>query len=144
MATVHLLALCLAALPLGCASAPAPVSTTEVQALLDAQRAAWDQGDLEAFMAGYWRSPQLGFVGSTGLTTGFDETLARYRAAYPDAAARGTLTFELVRVTPLAGGRAAVAVGRWHLARAEPASGWFSIVLERRPEGLRIVHDHSS
>lgn len=32
-----------------------------VRAVLDAQAAAWNRGDLDGFMAGYWKSPALTF-----------------------------------------------------------------------------------
>ncbi len=125
--------------------ARAIVTAAECQALLDAQREAWDRGDFEAFMAGYWNSPELGFVGSSGLRQGYAATLKGYRDGYPDAESRGKLTFELVRVRPLdSAPHCAVVVGRWFLERGAPIDGWFSLVVERRPEGLRIVHDHSS
>ena len=120
-----------------------PITIDEASAILDAQRAAWNDGDLRGFMAGYWNSPDLTFVGSSGLTRGFEPTLARYLSSYPDAASRGTLTFELVEVRPL-GLTHALVIGRWMLERDDAAEGWFSLVLERRPEGVRIVHDHSS
>ena len=112
-------------------------------AMLTAQADAWNRGDLDAFMATYWHSPELTFVGATGLQRGYDDVLARYLRAYPDAAARGTLRFELCEHRPLGGGLALV-VGRYNLQRDEPATGMFTLVLERRPEGVRIVHDHSS
>lgn len=128
----------------GCATAPAPIHGDEVQAMLDTQREAWNRGDLEAFMATYWRSPDLTFVGGSGITRGHAETLARYRAAYPDATSRGRLDFELLEVRPIGDGTAALVIGRWRLTREAPASGIFTLVVERAAGGLRIVHDHSS
>ena len=74
---------------------------------------------------------------------GFDEVLARYQRVYPDAASRGRLRFELVQFRPLRAG-AALVIGRYRLDREQPAEGMFTLVLERRSEGVRIVHDHSS
>jgi beta-aspartyl-peptidase (threonine type) len=121
-----------------------PIETAEVEALLAAQAEAWGRGDFDAFMATYLDSEALTFVGSGGLTRGHAATLARYRLAYPDAAARGVLGFELLEVRPLGAGRTALVLGRWRLERGAPVAGTFSLVVERRPEGLRIVHDHSS
>ncbi len=127
---------------LGACATP-PIERAEIQAMLDAQREAWNRGDLEAFMATYWRSDALSFVGSSGLTRGWDATLANYERGYPDAAARGTLGFELLELRALGAARALV-VGRFRLERADPAEGYFTLVVARGPDGLRIVHDHSS
>lgn len=122
----------------------APVSTVDVLVMMETQAEAWNRGDLVAFMEPYWDSEELTFVGSSGVTRGFDETLARYQASYPDAATRGKLRFELLEVRDLGRGDAALVLGRFYLDRESPASGTFSLVVERRPEGLRIIHDHSS
>ncbi|MEY2980502.1 MAG: YybH family protein [Planctomycetota bacterium] len=122
----------------------APIRDVDVQGMLDVQASAWNRGDLVAFMEPYWDSDALTFVGSSGVTRGYDETLARYQKAYPDAATRGQLRFELLDVRPLGQGGAALVLGRFYLEREEPASGTFSLVVERLPEGLRITHDHSS
>lgn len=122
----------------------APIRDSDVQGMLDVQAEAWNRGDLVAFMEPYWDSVDLTFVGSSGVTRGHDETLARYQASYPNAATRGRLRFELLDVRPIGQGGAALVLGRFYLDRDEPASGTFSLVVERLPEGLRITHDHSS
>ena len=137
---VSLLALLLASLG-ACTGAPIPQA--ELQAVLDAQREAWNKGDLEGFMQTYEHSDELGFVGASGLTRGWEPTLANYRRGYPDAESRGRLDFELLSVRPL-GADHAVVVGRYHLERAEPADGFFTLVVVRTSDGLRILHDHSS
>lgn len=116
-----------------------------VQALLDAQAAAWNDGDLEGFMAGYARTDTLRFASGDRVRTGWQATLDAYRRGYPDRQAMGTLAFEGVDVTPLATG-AALAFGRWRLTRpdADGARGLFTLVLHRTPDGWRIVHDHTS
>jgi ketosteroid isomerase-like protein len=125
------------------ACAGPPIATAEVQTLLDQQAACWNAGDLPGFMATYWRDPALTFAGSRGITRGWEQVLGNYERGYPDAAARGTLRFSLLEVRPLGDGCALV-LGRFELVRAAPASGFFTIVIQRRPEGLRIVHDHTS
>ena len=129
----------------GCATTPRgdAIAAGEVAAVLDAQASAWNRGDFDGFMAGYWPDPGLTFVGSRGVTRGWERVLDGYRRGYPDAEARGTLSFELLEVRPLGTGHA-LALGRFAIAGASPSSGTFTLVLERRPEGLRIVHDHTS
>ncbi|MBK7533969.1 MAG: nuclear transport factor 2 family protein [Myxococcales bacterium] len=116
-----------------------------VEAVLTAQAAAWNRGDLEGYMQGYARSDALVFTSGSKVRTGFDETLASYRKKYgSDRSSMGSLTFTLQRVDPV-GASGAVVLGRWDLQLASgPAGGVFSVVLERRAEGWRIIHDHTS
>src|ERR1700675_4145318 len=66
---------------------------TEIRKILDAQQNAWNQGNVDAFLEGYWRSPDLTFSGSGGIARGWDGVLARYKKNYPDRAAMGQLEF---------------------------------------------------
>jgi uncharacterized protein (TIGR02246 family) len=115
-----------------------------IRALLDMQSTAWNRGDVEGFMAGYWNSEKTTFAGSNGVLRGWHALRERYRRSYPDRAAMGTLTFSELEITTL-GPDAAVVLGRWQLERASgPVGGVFSLVLRKLPEGWRIVHDHTS
>ncbi len=53
-----------------------------IHKVFDAQIAAWNRGDLEAFMAGYWHSPELVFYSNNAETHGWQATLDRYRKTY--------------------------------------------------------------
>lgn len=117
-----------------------------IRAVLDAQVAAWNRGDLEGYMKGYWRSPQLSFFGGAERTRGFDETLARYRKKYQaEGRAMGTLTFTELTIE-VVGPDAAFARGAWHLALPDGKrpEGLFTLVLRKKAEGWRVIHDHSS
>ncbi len=115
-----------------------------IRAVLDAQEAAWNRGDLEAFMAGYWKSDRTAFVGSSGILRGWQAVLDRYRRTYPDRAAMGRLTFSDLEITVLAPD-AALVLGRWELERAsDRPGGVFTLVARKFPEGWRIIHDHTS
>lgn len=121
---------------------------TAIDALLERQRAAWNTGDVEAFMAaGYWASEGLTYLSGGEWTRGYDAVLRNYRERYLSAGAEmGTLTFTDVQVVAL-GPDAALARGRYHLDFTDtpPADGLFSLVLRRLDEGRwRIVHDHTS
>jgi beta-aspartyl-peptidase (threonine type) len=116
------------------------------RAVLDAQVAAWNRGDLEAFMAGYWRSPELVFCSGDTVTKGWDETLARYRARYhAEGREMGRLRFDGIEVIPL-GEDAAVARGAWRLRMSDGKEphGLFTLLLRRLDGAWRIVHDHTS
>lgn len=114
-----------------------------IQAVLNAQQQAWNRGDVDAFLVGYWRSPELTFAGSSGVSRGWDGVLARYKKNYPDRAAMGQLDFSELEFRFL-GADAAVVLGKWHLQREKEIGGVFTLVWQRFPEGWRIVHDHTS
>jgi ketosteroid isomerase-like protein len=112
--------------------------------VLTAQQGAWNRGDVDAFLQGYWRSPELTFSGSSGIARGWDGVLARYKEHYPNREAMGKLEFSALEFRCL-GSDAALVLGHWHLARQRgDVGGVFSLVLERFPEGWRIIHDHTS
>ena len=115
-----------------------------IEAVLTAQQQAWNRGNVEAFLDGYWRSPELTFSGSSGISRGWDNVLSRYKKNYPDRAAMGTLDFSNLEFRFL-GPDAALVLGRWHLRREkDELGGVFSLVWQRFPEGWRIIHDHTS
>ena len=116
----------------------------EVRAVLDAQAAAWNRGDVESFMQGYWKSEKTEFVGSSGVVRGWQGVLDRYRRSYPDKSAMGRLTFSDLEVTGLSPD-AALVLGHWQLEREhDHPGGVFTLVFRRFPEGWRIIHDHTS
>ena len=116
-----------------------------IHAVLSAQQAAWNRGDVDAFLVGYWRSPELTFSGSSGVARGWEGVLARYKKSYPDKAAMGQLDFSELEFRFL-GPDAALVLGRWHLKREkeEDVGGVFTLVWERFPDGWKIIHDHTS
>lgn len=116
----------------------------ELRALLDAQVAAWNRGDVEGFMQGYWKSDGTIFVGSGGVLRGWQAVLDRYHRSYPDRAAMGRLEFSQLEITPLAPD-AAVILGHWQLVREKDRpGGYFTLIARRMPGGWRIIHDHTS
>jgi ketosteroid isomerase-like protein len=141
------LALVLAA----CASTTPRVGTFEpadrlaIQRLLENQIAAWNRGDLPSYMDGYARIPGLIFTSGGDVRRGWQEALNHYQSRYViESKAMGTLRFEIDSIDPV-GADGAVVLGRWELTdTAHPGRGVFSLVLERRSEGWRIVHDHTS
>jgi uncharacterized protein (TIGR02246 family) len=115
-----------------------------IDAVLNEQEQAWNRGDVDAFLTGYWHSPELTFEGSSGISRGWDGVLARYKKNYPDRAAMGQLDFSEVEFRFL-GPDAALVLGHWHLKREKgDIGGVFSLVWQRFPEGWKIIHDHTS
>ena len=134
------------ALPLAsCRSAE--TSVREIDAVYHAQEAAWNRGDVEGFMrAGYWHSPRLTFYSGGNVTHGYDEMLQHYLASYKAGGKEtGKLTFSDVEIV-LLGNDHALLRGHWFVdfEKKEDQGGLFTLVLERRPEGWRILHDHTS
>ena len=117
----------------------------EVRAVLDAQVASWNRGDLEGFMQTYWHSPELTFNSGTNQTAGWEATFERYKKRYQsEGKEMGTLRLDEINVLML-GNDAAVARGRWRLTLRETSpGGLFTLILRRFPEGWRIIHDHTS
>jgi ketosteroid isomerase-like protein len=118
---------------------------TAVRAVLQAQVEAWNHRDLDAFMMGYWKSPNLTFFSGATETQGWQSTLDRYKKNYQSAgASMGTLSFTDLRVEPLASDAAFVR-GRFHLVMPDgkQPEGLFTLIFRKFPEGWRIVHDHS-
>jgi ketosteroid isomerase-like protein len=122
-----------------------PADRAAVEAVLARQAAAWNRGDLAGYMDGYLRADALVFTSGGRIRRGFDEAFAAYQQRYGgDRAGMGTLSFEILSVQPV-GADGAVVLGRWRLEGTPNAGGGvFSVVLERRPEGWRVVHDHTS
>ena len=115
-----------------------------IAAALNAQQAAWNRGDVAVFLEGYWRSPELSFSGSSGITRGFDEVRQRYKTRYADRAAMGHLDFSELEFRFL-GPDAAMVLGHWHLKREiGDVGGVFTLVWQKFPEGWKIIHDHTS
>ncbi len=116
-----------------------------ITSLLDKQAAAWNRGDLDAFMAGYANTPDLVFTSGAKIRRGWEQTRAKYKARYgSDPATMGRLALDVLEVQPL-GADGAVVLGRWTLTKtAEAGSGVFTVVFERRTGGWRVVHDHTS
>ena len=115
-----------------------------IRMVLNAQQAAWNRGDVDAFLVGYWRSPELTFSGSSGVSRGWDGVLARYKKNYPDREAMGELDFSALEFRFL-GKDAALVLGKWHLKREKgDVGGVFTLVWQRFPEGWKIIHDHTS
>lgn len=115
----------------------------DIVAVMDAQTAAWNRGDINGFMLGYWNSDDLVFV-SSDVTKGWRPTLERYKKSYATREKMGTLKFSDLRVNVLSKD-AAVVLGSWSLTRAgDNPHGRFTLIFRKFKDGWRIVHDHTS
>ncbi len=115
-----------------------------IRQVMASQESAWNRADLEGFMQGYWKSDSLRFIGSRGLTYGWQATLDNYKKGYPDADAMGKLSFTILSIEILAP-ESAFVVGKWHLTRTKDEIGGHYTLLWKKINGAWvIVADHSS
>lgn len=118
---------------------------SDIRRLLDDQDAAWNRADLATAMSYYWRSGGMTYAGPDGVTRGWQALLERYQRIYPDAKAKGKVTYSDLELRSLAPDVVLV-LSRWRLDRdaGPPLSGVFTFVVRRFAEGWRVIHDHSS
>jgi len=139
------LSVLLAAL-VGCATPDLAGDRREILGVLTDQAAAWNRGDLTAFLEGYWRSDRCVFAGGDKVHRGFEAMARRYREAYPTKEKMGRLSFSSLTFEQLEADHAVV-TGAWELeiAGAEKRPGGvFTLIWRRFDEGWKIVHDHTS
>jgi ketosteroid isomerase-like protein len=125
-------------------TAEAEKAKTAILTVLETQRTAWNKGDIEGYMQGYWKSDSLLFVGKSGATYGWQKTLENYKRGYPTKAAMGELTFGIKKVEFLSNTNAFV-LGSW-LVKTEKAElkGYFTLILRKINGQWLVVTDHSS
>lgn len=116
----------------------------KIRQILAAQTAAWNKGDIQSFMQGYWKSDSLMFIGKNGITRGWQQTLENYKAGYPDTATMGKLSFELISLKKLSADYFFV-VGKWLLKRSiGDVSGHYNLLWRKIKGRWYIIADHSS
>ena len=112
--------------------------------ILSEQDAAWNRGDIDDFMKGYWKNDSLMFIGKSGITYGWQNTLDNYKKRYPDTTAMGKLNFEYIEMKQLSANYFFV-VGKWYLTRTiGNLEGAFTLLLRKINNIWVIVKDHSS
>ena len=115
-----------------------------IRQLMEEQSAAWNRGDIDGFMKGYWENDSLMFIGKSGVTYGWDNTLKNYKKGYPDTAAMGKLTFTLIQVKRLSK-RYYHVTGKWFLKRSiGDIGGHYTLLFEKTNGRWVIIADHSS
>lgn len=115
-----------------------------IRKVMDDQAAAWNRGDLEAFMIGYWKSDKLKFVSGDRITYGWQPTLDNYKKTYGSPEKMGKLTFSDLEIEVLSKD-AAFVTGSWHLKREkDEPKGKFTLLWRKIGGKWLIVADHSS
>ena len=116
----------------------------QILSVLDAQKNAWNDGDINRFMDTYWKNDSLLFIGKSGVTYGWQNTLNNYKKGYPDTSAMGKLDFDILHVNRISQTHYFV-IGKWHLTRSiGNVGGHFSLMLRKVRKKWLIIADHSS
>ncbi len=116
----------------------------EILGILERQTQAWNRGDLEAFMIGYWENDSLMYIGKGGVTYGYASTLNSYKKNYGDTARMGKLKFDILHVKSMGPDHYFV-VGKWFLTRsAGNVGGHYTLIFKKIKGKWVIISDHSS
>ena len=110
---------------------------------IQTQQKAWSNGDITEFMNYYWKDDSLKFIGSKGITYGWQKTLDNYKKSYPNKEAMGELTFTIVEATQLSKISIYV-IGKWELKKDKPVGGYFTLLWKKINKQWVIVADHTS
>jgi ketosteroid isomerase-like protein len=135
---------CLLAMLVSSASFGQSNDEQAIRKLLEDQTQAWNHGDVEGFMDGYWKSDSLMFIGKSGVNLGWQKTLENYKRSYPDTVAMGKLSFDLILVKRLSFQYFFI-VGKWTLKRSiGDLSGHYDLLIKKIKGRWVIISDHSS
>jgi ketosteroid isomerase-like protein len=133
-------------MPLFYCSKPAldiPKIKGEIQTILDSQKASWNEKSIEGFMVDYWNSEDFTFQSGNNRLQGWEALYSRYKKSYTGEN-WGELDFTDIEIKVLSNDYAYV-LGRWNLTFKDSIEeGLFTIIFQRRSEGWKIIHDHSS
>lgn len=115
-----------------------------IRKILSDQTTDWNAGNIEEFMKGYWNNDSLMFIGKSGVTYGYQNTLMNYKKNYSNSDEMGTLSFDLIKVQRLSRDYYFV-VGKWHLKRkVGDVGGHYDLIFRKINGSWVIVSDHSS
>ena len=112
--------------------------------VLEQQRIAWNDNDINEFMKGYLRSDKLVFSGSNGPVFGWNFVKDRYQKTYSTKELMGDLSFEINNLFLLSR-KVAILLGKFNLQRKnEKLSGYFTLIFKKINGNWYIVSDHTS
>jgi ketosteroid isomerase-like protein len=115
-----------------------------IKKLMTEQVAAWNNGNIDDFMKGYWNNDSLAFVGQSGITYGYNNTLNNYKKKYDSPAKMGKLFFSDLKYLRLSDDFYFI-TGKWFLKRTAGDVGGYYTLLFRKINGQWfIINDHTS
>ena len=116
----------------------------EILKVMTDQQTAWNNGNIDGYMQGYWKNDSLLFIGSKGPTYGWQKTLDNYKKSYPNKEKMGILEFSDVQVKIL-GKKHAYVFGKWKLVRTNDSpNGIYTLIFEKFKDGWKIISDHTN
>ena len=116
----------------------------EIKSVLMKQQAAWNRGDIESYMRGYWKSDSLLFTSGGNIQRGWKATYEKYKKSYDTKAKMGKLDFSKLEINLLSEESAWI-FGYWELKREKDnPKGVFTLILRKFKDGWKIIHDHTS
>ncbi len=118
-------------------------SSSEIVDLMKKQELAWNAGDIDGFMKYYWKDDSLKFIGSKGITYGWQKTLDNYKKNYPNKEAMGILTFE-IKTNEQLSKTSVFIIGSWNLKKEKSVGGYFTLLWKKIKGEWVIVADHTS
>jgi len=115
----------------------------EIKKVMSMQEEAWNAGDIDQFMEGYWKSDSLMFIGKNGIKYGWQTTLDNYKTSYPDKKTMGKLAFDILKLEVI--NNSAYMLGKWKLKRESDApGGYFTLYWKKINDQWVITIDHTS
>ena len=116
----------------------------EILKVMTDQQTAWNNGNIDGYMQGYWKNDSLLFIGSKGPTYGWQKTLDNYKKSYPNKEKMGILEFSDVQVKIL-GKKHAYVFGKWKLVRTNDSpNGIYTLIFQKFKNGWKIISDHTN
>ena len=116
----------------------------DILKVMATQQTAWNNGDIDGFMKGYWKNDSLLFIGSKGPTYGWQKTLDNYKKSYPNKEKMGILEFSDIKVKML-GKNYAYVFGKWKLVRTNDSpNGIYTLIFQKFKDGWKIISDHTN
>ena len=116
---------------------------SEISKVIKKQETAWNNGDIDAFMEGYWNNDSMQFITKNGIRYGWKQTLESYKKSYSSKEKMGQLSFGNLKIKAI-DSKTGHATGTWHIARsADSLEGHFSLLFKQFKNGPRIIVDHT-
>ena len=114
-----------------------------IMSVMNKQESDWNNGDIDSFMKGYWKSNSLMFIGKNGIKYGWETTLDNYKKSYPDKTAMGKLEFDILKLE--VNNLSAYMLGKWNLTREnDNPNGYFTLYWKKIDGNWVITADHTS
>ena len=115
-----------------------------IRQTLGEQVQAWNEGNIGRFMKTYWENDSLMFIGKSGVTYGYQNTMNNYKRNYSDTVKMGKLFFDILHVKKLSAEYYFV-VGRFFLKRSiGDLGGHYTLLFRKINNKWVIISDHTS